>query len=135
MSDAPAEHTPALPPARGANRHRFPRAARILRSADFERAMKSGVRLVDECLVLWAVANTTGQTRLGLVVGRKHGNAPQRNRLKRVLREAFRLTRPELLPGLDLVCAPRAGVPLKLRDCMESLHKLSRRAAQRLAKT
>lgn len=57
---------------------------------------------------VFAIPNTLGHCRLGLSVGKRIGNAPQRNAFKRRVREAFRLARPrwDAAPaamGLDLV--------------------------------
>lgn len=105
---------------------------RLRRTADFERAIHDGVRLLDERMTLWALPNGTAQTRFGMMVGRRHGGAVRRNRIKRLLREAFRLTRPGLPTGLDLVCAPRAGTAATLAGFQESLQRLAGRAARRL---
>ncbi len=138
MSESPsAEHAGAGPipgqPDCARGTFSFSRAQRLIRKADFDRVMQGGIRLIDGRLTLWVSGNGLGRTRLGLTVGRKHGHAPHRARLKRVLREAFRLCRPGLPTGLDLVCAPRAGVELCVVDCMDSFQNLTARAAPRLA--
>lgn len=130
-SDAPPDGARHGPP-RSPLRNRFPRERRITHRSDFDRILKHGARMVDSRLTLWALSNGTATTRLGLIVGRKHGNAVQRNRIKRVVREAFRLSQHELPAGLDLVCAPRAGVEIDPDTCRQSLARLSERLARRL---
>jgi ribonuclease P protein component len=108
----------------------FPRRLRMARRADFNRAMHQGVHGVDARLTMWLSANGLTHPRLGLVVGRKHGNAPQRNRIKRLLREAFRLAQHKLPAGYDVVCAPRVGGEFDLSGCRESLLCLAARLAK-----
>ncbi len=109
---------------------RFPPRLRIRRHAEFARVMREGRRGGDRRLLLWVLPNGRAYTRLGLVVGRRHGNAVARNRLKRLLREAFRLSRDKLPPGFDIACAPRAGTPLDLPGARESLVRVTRRLAR-----
>jgi ribonuclease P protein component len=109
----------------------FPRHMRMARRADFDRAMQEGAHGVDARLTMWLIANGLTHPRLGLVVGRRHGNAPRRNRIKRLLREAFRLAQHELPAGYDLVCAPRVGGELTLAGGRESLVRLAKRLAPR----
>ncbi|QOJ15465.1 MAG: ribonuclease P protein component [Planctomycetia bacterium] len=71
-------------------------------------------------------------TRIGIRTGRRLGNSPQRSRVRRVIREAFRLSRPELPKGLDVVCAPRARTVVTLAACRAALESLLARAARRL---
>jgi len=92
-----------------------------------------GARLSDDRLQIWVARNGLPFARFGLVVSRRHGNAVRRNRLRRLLREAFRLARADLPVGLDIGCAPRSGARLTLRGVMDSLGALARRADQRLA--
>jgi len=95
--------------------------------------MDNGLRATDQRITLWALPNGLAHPRLGLVVGRKHGNSPQRNRIKRLFREAFRLSQHELPAGFDLVCTPRIGITLDLAGCTDSLLHLATRLARRTA--
>lgn len=111
---------------------RFPRRLRLRRRSAFERIFREGQRVTDRRLEVWAVPNGLEHSRFGLVVGRKHGGAVRRNRIKRVLREAFRLARAELPSGLDIACAPRVGVKVDLKKTIESLIRVTSRLARAL---
>jgi len=113
---------------------RFPVHLRLRQHRDFERILSQGLRVGDHRLTVWAQANGLNHPRLGLIVGAKHGNAVRRNRLKRILREAFRLSRPRLPAGLDLVCSPRVNADISLDTSVESLTRLAERLARRLLK-
>ena len=87
---------------------RFPAAARVRAKADYARVFEQARRTADPLLVLHRVAGDM-PARLGLAVSRKVSTrAVVRNRIKRVLREQFRLLRPQLLPG-DCVVVARSG--------------------------
>lgn len=61
--------------------------------------------------MLYGIATDSDTSRLGLTVSRKMGNAVQRNRIKRVVRDLFRRHRPSLLPrAYDLVVNARRGI-------------------------
>lgn len=112
----------------------FPREARLSRQADFERVHRANLFAADEVLVVRAVANQRAVTRLGISVSRQVGNAVVRNRWKRLTREAFRLVRAELPPGLDLVARPRKGAVPELGAIQRSLRQLISRLARRAGK-
>ena len=59
-------------------------------------------------LVLYARKNHSGQNRVGLTVGKKLGHAVVRNRVRRRLREVYRLHEAEFLPGWDIVVVARS---------------------------
>ena len=87
----------------------FPKSARLRRRPDFVRVFHQGKVAADRCLVISAIRNDLGRTRLGLVIGRRVGTAPQRNRWKRLIREAFRVANVHLPQGLDITVRPRRG--------------------------
>ncbi|HPM25115.1 MAG TPA: ribonuclease P protein component [Phycisphaerae bacterium] len=115
--------------------YRFQRHLRITRHSEFERVMRAGRRGTDRVLTMWVLPNDRPHPRLGLVVGRKCGCAVQRNRWKRVLRTAFRLSQYDLPAGFDFVCAPRAGGTADLAACTEALVRLAERLARRFSET
>jgi ribonuclease P protein component len=114
---------------------RFLPAYRLRRPADFRRAYRLRCTAGNARLLIYGCPNGLPYPRLGLSVGRKVGSAVVRNRWKRLLREAFRFSRPELPPGIDLVVIPRGTGEPDLSGLMESFHQLSQRIDQQLKKS
>jgi ribonuclease P protein component len=110
---------------------RFQAKYRIRRNTDFQRAYKRRVSASDGRLLVFGCPNDLPYPRLGISASRKLGNAPARNRWKRLLREAFRLRRNELPAGLDLVVVPRPGTP-DLDELLQSLPDLTAKIAVKL---
>lgn len=111
----------------------FRRAEHLRRPADFRRVYDRRRSASDGWLIVYACENGLAHSRLGLSVSRKVGNAVHRNRLRRLYREAFRLSRQELPVGLDLVLIPRKPDEPTLEALKRSLPRLVRQAARKLA--
>jgi ribonuclease P protein component len=90
----------------GARLNRFGRTRRILRTRDFGRVYQGCRSAADQYFVVYAAPNAMPASRLGLSVGKRVGNAARRNRVKRLLREAFRTAR-QLPAGFDFVVVAR----------------------------
>jgi len=82
---------------------------RLSRSGEFERVYREGRSHASRYLVVYAFPRPgeDGDPRLGVSVGRKLGGAVERNRVKRMLREAFWSGAAELAPGHDFVIVAR----------------------------
>jgi ribonuclease P protein component len=88
------------------------RQLRLRRGGDVRAARSRGRAIADGPLVVRVLPNASDPpvNRYGVIAGRKSGGAVQRNRLKRITREALRTLHPELRPGFDLVVIIRGTV-------------------------
>ena len=89
---------------------RFPRESRLLRHADFDRVYREGKRHFSTNMTVFFLPRielpATG-LRIGLTVSRALGGAVDRNRMRRRVREAVRMTRPVTAPPIDVVINPK----------------------------
>ncbi len=79
---------------------------RLRSKADFTRVFKQGTRVDGAWFVLLGLPNQLGFSRVGLAVGRRVGRAVERNRIKRLLREAFRRNKSGRAVDVVLVAKP-----------------------------
>jgi ribonuclease P protein component len=110
------------------------RNRRIKSSRDFASIYGKRIRAADGNLLVWAAPNGLDYPRFGVSVSRKLGSAVRRTALKRLLREAFRLTQHDLPPRLDLILIPqRSSVETaELADYQRSLVRLATRLARQI---
>jgi ribonuclease P protein component len=84
----------------------FPKSARLLNNGQFRRVLARKVAASDSLLTLFVAENDCGHPRLGVSIGRTASNAVNRNRLKRLIREAYRLNQQQIPQGRDFVVMP-----------------------------
>ena len=101
---------------------------RLRRKAQFERLLREGERRNLDGFTFYLGRRDAGVPRLGILISRKHAAAAvERNRIKRCIREAFRLEQ-ENLAGLELLIRPPLGIPAAA-DTVARLRALLRRLA------
>jgi ribonuclease P protein component len=110
---------------RGQNR--FTQKERIIDPQDFRRAMKSGKRFPSRNFILFSQKSENPFHRLGIVVKKEVGMATYRNRIKRYLREFFRLHKGQIQGSFDLVLLVKKGCRVqRYGEAEEELRRLFR---------
>lgn len=99
----------------------YPRSRRLGGRGTFKTIRDTGIRETRGPLTVWAIPNELGHSRIGISIGRPVGNAVRRNRIKRLLREAFRLMQHDLPRGYDVVIGVRRHEPLILAEYQKLL--------------
>ena len=111
---------------------RFRPHERITDPAVFRRAFDRKKSVSDGSLIIYGLENGLGHPRLGISASKRRvRKASDRNRVKRLIREAFRLSKADLPPGVDLIVVPR-GPTLTFAQAREALPHLALSAARRL---
>jgi len=85
----------------------YPKALRLRCRRDFKRMLRPHKKFLGDLIAVDVRSNNTQATRLGITVTKKFGDAHSRNRFKRIVREAFRLSLFQLISGLDINIRPR----------------------------
>jgi ribonuclease P protein component len=105
------EHPPGTPQQTTAVSAGLPRQARLRAASEFQNVFAKPIVSADRCFKILARRNDRERPRLGMAVSRQvDRKAVGRNRIKRVVRESFRLYFRDRSPPLDFVVLPR-------RDC------------------
>ncbi|WP_371365070.1 Ribonuclease P protein component [Sporomusa rhizae] len=88
-------------------RFTLPKIGRLCQSKSFQSVYRSGKSYANKQLVLYVLPNLSATRRVGFAAGKRLGSAVLRNRLKRLLREAYRLNQEKFVSGVDLVLVAR----------------------------
>jgi ribonuclease P protein component len=110
----------------------FPKGARIRKRAEYLEIQRTGAA-VHGHLLIGIVRRTEGRAaaRIGITTTKKLGSAVVRNRVRRMIREAFRRNRAAFSPNMDVVVvARRASIDVTSAAIAEDLAQLGRRAAR-----
>ena len=82
-------------------------AVTVKENYEFRRIYRKGKSAVSPQLVIYCQRNRRGHSRLGVSVSTKLGCAVVRNRVRRRIREIYRLNKAKMLPGYDLIVVAR----------------------------
>ncbi len=105
------------------------RAWRLQKQVDVQRVWQEGRAFAHPLVILRVRANQLPQTRAAVVAGKKLGNAVERNRAKRRLREALRAQFLQIAPGFDLVLIARGNVnAVPFTQIVSAVHEVLVRA-------
>lgn len=100
----------------------------LKKNSDFSAVYKKGKSVADYNLVMYKLENGTDRNRVGISVSKKVGNSVVRHRIKRLIRESYRLQEESFVQGFDLVVIARVNSAEKgFHDFEKSIMKLAKK--------
>jgi ribonuclease P protein component len=131
--DAKLNSTPSEASARSPLDQSFPRRVRLRKRGFFLRAQRRGVRVHQRTIFGYLCPTSARRAvRIGITVSKKVGRAHQRNRIKRLIREAFRQSAVRHMSGFDLVViAKKESPPRELKTIILELEALCQSGLKR----
>ena len=84
----------------------------IKENSGFQKIMKNGKWYSSECLTVYVLENALNINRVGVAVGKKAGKSVVRNRIKRLIRENFRIEENNIKQGFDIIIVWRSSTEL-----------------------
>ena len=102
---------------------------RLTRRWEFQRGYKRGKKYWNRCFVVYVSHNSFNMVRLGITTSKKLGNSVKRNRVKRLIRESFRLSRHRICPNYDIIVVGRTtALDMKCQQAKSFLLQLLQQA-------
>ena len=95
------------------NNYSFPKELRLRKRKDFLHVYNVGKRFITDNFIIFIAKNNVNLPRIGITVTRKYGKAVKRNRLKRIIREFFRLNKPLFKNGYDFLLTAKKECKIK----------------------
>jgi ribonuclease P protein component len=103
----------------------FPQREHVKKEDDFSRILKSGVRINYNGVMIYYSPNSLDYNRLGIIVAKKRfKNSSERNHLKRLVREAYRLNRNDIPTGFDILINVKQNKGIGFKELSDILIKL-----------
>lgn len=99
----------------------LPKIVTLKLNSDFRRVYARGRSYADPALVTYVFKNRAGICRIGITTSKKLGNAVERNRCRRIIKEAFRQNSPLCVGGFDLVFVARQTTKFKKSTQIQSV--------------
>lgn len=90
--------------------YKLPKSGRLRRNKSFQAVYRSGKSIANRQMVLYVLPQHGRERRVGFAAGKRLGDAVVRNRVKRLLREAYRLQQHKLKNGFDLIIVGRQSL-------------------------
>src|SRR6266550_3483474 len=103
----------------------FPKTHHLRKPAEYDAVYSAKTRESRGPLTIFGLPNDLGHPRLGLSTSRKVGTAVRRNRIRRLLRESFRLMQHDFPRGYDLVVVVRPHEPMQLAEYQKLITALT----------
>lgn len=103
---------------------RFEKCARLLKAVEYTQVFNKAFRSEDQYFTVLAKPNNSGQSKLGLAVSKKRAKrAVSRNRLKRIIRESFRLSQNTIASADYVVMIQQSSEKITNKQLFLSLEK------------
>ena len=106
------------------HKYTFGKDQRLRKKTEFDAVFAKRRRAFEGPLGVYVLRNGLAHSRLGIAMSRKVGTAPRRNRIKRLVRESFRLQQHQLPSGWDIIVVPKAHEPMELEAYMAAMRRL-----------
>ena len=107
----------------------LPRSRILKKKKDFQAVYSRGKSYANRFLVLYVFRSNGFQGKVGFAAGKKLGNAVKRNRIKRLLRESYRMHQSEIEEGVSLLLVGRkAALAVKCQELEKAFLALGRKA-------
>lgn len=109
--------------------YKLPKQGILRKNKQFQGIYRYGRSYANRYIVLYLLPEKGEMTKVGFAAGKRLGNAVVRNRVKRLLRETFRLNRGRLKPGMKLLLVGRKPITsVKQADVGRAFEDLCRKA-------
>jgi ribonuclease P protein component len=112
-------------------RYKFSKHVRLLKSKDFKKIAYRRARVKSKYIIIDYIFDLTNPTRIGIAASKKFGKAHERNRFKRITKEAFRLSYAEIPFSISFVVRPTFEAKnAKMQDIQNEMITLLKHAVK-----